>query len=86
MLNCELFCLTLLFALDPETAFLRRSSATKLDRLERAGEAFFKRARDGYDLLADTNPQRIKRIDASHDVETITREACAYIDKLLSGR
>lgn len=78
--------LTLLFALDPETAFLRRSSATKLDRLERAGEAFFKRARDGYDLLADTNPQRIKRIDASHDVETITREACAYIDKLLSGR
>lgn len=78
--------LTLLFALDPETAFLRRSSATKLDRLERAGEAFFKRTRDGYDLLADMYPQRIRRIDASHDVETIAREACAYIDKLLSGR
>ncbi len=78
--------LTLLFALDPETAFLRRSSATKLDRLERSGEAFFKRTRDGYDLLADMYPQRIRRIDASHDVETIAREACAYIDKLLSGR
>lgn len=78
--------LTLLFALDPRTAFLRRNAATKLDRLERAGEAFFMRVRDGYDLLAETNPQRIKRIDASHDIETVTREACAHIDRLLSGR
>ena len=50
------------------------------------GEAFFMRVRDGYDLLAETNPQRIKRIDASHDIETVTREACAHIDRLLSGR
>lgn len=78
--------LTLLFVVDPQAAFLRRSSATKLDRLERAGEAFFLRVRDAYDLLADTEPQRIRRIDASRDIAEVTAEACGYLDKLLGGR
>ena len=78
--------LTLLFVVNPQAAFLRRSSATKLDRLERAGEAFFLRVRDAYDLLADTEPQRIRRIDASRDIAEVTAEACGYLDKLLGGR
>lgn len=78
--------LTLLFMVDARTAFLRRAAATKLDRLERAGEAFFQRVRDAYELLAETGAPRIRRIDASRPIAAVTEEACEAIDKLLAGR
>lgn len=78
--------LTILLMMDPQAAFLRRSSATALDRLERAGEAFFARVYDAYLTLARTYPERIRCISAQHDIETVTREAIKQVDRLLLSR
>ncbi len=78
--------LTLLLVVDAQTALLRRSSATKLDRIERAGEAFFQRVYDGFGQIAGSAPARVKCINAWQDIETVSREACAHIDRLLATR
>ena len=78
--------LTLLFAVDAQTAFLRRSSATKLDRLERAGEAFYQRVYDAYAQIAKAAGGRVRYIDARRSVEEVTAEACQQVDRLLASR
>lgn len=78
--------LTLLFVVDAQTAFLRRSSATKLDRLERAGEEFFQRVYDAYAKLAAADSARVRVIDARRGIEAVTADACALVDRLLSSR
>jgi dTMP kinase len=77
--------LTLLFVVDAQTAFLRRSSATNLDRLERAGELFFQRVYDAYAKIAQDSG-RVRCIDACRDIQTVTAEACASVDRLLASR
>lgn len=77
--------LTLLFVVDAQTALLRRSSATKLDRIERAGELFFKRVYDGYAKIAQ-DTARVRCIDACRDIETVAAEACAQAERLLASR
>lgn len=78
--------LTILLTLDAQAAFLRRNSATNLDRLERAGEAFFGRVWDGYAKLAATYPERIRCVNAQGTIEEVTREAVRQIDRLLNAR
>lgn len=78
--------LTVLLVMDAQTAFLRRSSATELDRLERAGEAFFGRVYDAYAKLAVADPERIRCIDAQRDIDAVTRDVIAEIDRLLRAR
>lgn len=77
--------LTLLFMIDAQTALLRRSSATKLDRLERSGEEFFSRVYDGYVKIAQDSA-RVRCIDACRSIELVTADACREIDRLLSSR
>lgn len=77
--------LTLLFVIDAQTALLRRSSATKLDRIERSGEEFFRRVYDGYAKIASENP-RVRCIDACRDTGLVTKDTCKQIDRLLSSR
>ena len=77
--------LTLLFVVDAQTALLRRSSATNLDRLERAGELFFQRVYDAYAKIAQDSA-RVRCIDACRDIQTVTAEACALVDRLLASR
>ncbi|GHU67559.1 hypothetical protein FACS1894184_07630 [Clostridia bacterium] len=67
--------LTLLFLMDPAASLLRRGSATRLDRLERAGEAFFTRVYDAFVAIQREEPDRVKFIDASQTVEQVTQEA-----------
>lgn len=78
--------LTLLFVVDAERALLRRSAATTLDRLERAGEAFFHRVYDAYARIAEMSGERVRCIDASRDIETVAKESCLHIDRLLASR
>ena len=78
--------LTLLFLVDARTAFLRRSNATALDRLERAGEAFFQRVYDAYARLAQSGGERFRCIDACRDIDAVTADACAHMDRLLAQR
>jgi len=77
--------LTLLFTVDAQTAFLRRSSATNLDRIERSGELFFQRVYDAYVKIAQDSA-RVRCIDACLDIESVTAEACAQVDRLLASR
>lgn len=77
--------LTLLFVIDAQTALLRRSSATKLDRLERAGEEFFRRVYDGYAQIA-RDSARVRCIDACREIDLVTKDACREIDRLLHTR
>jgi len=62
--------LTLLFDVTPETALARRhgrEAATQIsaDRIERAGEGFHARLREGFAALAKSEPERILTIDAN---------------------
>lgn len=78
--------LTLLFVVDARTGLLRRSSATALDRIERAGEAFFKRVYDAYAQIAAANASRVRCIDAYRGIEEVSAEACAQVERLLASR
>jgi dTMP kinase len=66
--------LSLVFLVDPVTALLRRGSATRLDRLERAGEAFFTRVYDSFVAIGREEPDRVKFIDASQTVGEVTAD------------
>ncbi|MDR1599901.1 MAG: dTMP kinase [Oscillospiraceae bacterium] len=72
--------LTLLFLMDPAASLLRRGSATRLDRLERAGEAFFTRVYDAFVAIGREEPDRVKFIDASQTVEDVTRDALGFAE------
>lgn len=78
--------LTVLLTMDAQAAFLRRNSATKLDRLERAGEAFFKRVYDAYAELAQAYPDRIRCVNGQNDIQTVTVDVLRQIDRLLATR
>ena len=62
--------LTILLDVTPETALARRrgreaATATAADRIERAGEVFHARLREGFLRLAEENPERIVTLDAN---------------------
>ncbi|MEG0766687.1 MAG: dTMP kinase [Clostridia bacterium] len=75
--------LTLLFMVDPSVALLRRRNATKLDRIERAGESFFQRVYDSFVAIARRSPERIRCIDASGSVEEVAAEVFQVVDQAL---
>ena len=71
--------LTLLLDVSPETALRRRqaresSTGTSADRIERAGEAFHARLRQGFAELAKAEPERILTIDANGTVDEVWEE------------
>ncbi|GHU77307.1 hypothetical protein AGMMS49992_24770 [Clostridia bacterium] len=72
--------LTLLFMVDPTTALLRRGIATRLDRMERAGEAFFQRVYDALVTIGREEPDRVKFVDASKPVEEVSRSVFALTE------
>jgi dTMP kinase len=77
---------TILFDLPVETG-LRRAidriarieSAPREDRFEQEDTAFHQKIRDGYLALAKDEPERLRVIDASRDVQMIHQEVCAII-------
>ena len=66
--------LTLLFDLPPETGFARIArSGRAADRLERESLDFHRSVREGYLRLAEREPARVVRIDASVPEEEVFR-------------
>jgi dTMP kinase len=69
--------------LDPALA-LARAGAT--DRMERAGLDFFRRVREGYLALAEAEPARVQRVDASGTPEDVFARMEPELTRLFAGR
>jgi dTMP kinase len=75
---------TLLLELDVAAALQRRSLRTgHPDRLELEREEFFRRVDDAYRMLADADPDRIRRLDASKPAAQVLDDALAALSDLL---
>lgn len=63
--------MTVLFDLDVETGLMRNRGANKIDRLELEDVEFHKKVRKGYLKILETEPERVKIVDASMQMEQI---------------
>ena len=72
--------------IDPEAGRARAAKAGELDRLELEKSDFHYRVYDGYRSLAEREPGRVKRIDASDTVENICRDIYSYLETLCEER
>lgn len=72
--------------IDPELGRERVSKDGEFDRLEMEKLDFHYRVYDGYKEMADNNPDRIKRIDASKSVDEISEDIGRYLSKLCNER
>ena len=70
--------LTLVFDLDPAVA-RRRSARLEEDRMEAKGEAFQQRVARGFRAIAKREPDRVKLVDASGDIECVFALALAQL-------
>jgi len=77
--------LTLLLDLDPETglARIRGNQNREVNRLDMEQLDFHRRVREGYRLLAERNPARIKVVDASRPLAEVAEEARKIISVVL---
>ena len=80
--------LTLLLVVPPGVSEERlRSRQSTLpfirDRIEEADLEFFERVAHGYEQIAAAEPQRVRKIDATGDVETVRREIWREVEKIL---
>ena len=68
--------LTLFFDVDVETGLRRITGrGEKLDRLDRENLAFHHKVHEGYMMVCERYPERIKIIDASQSVEKVEKDA-----------
>jgi len=63
----------------------RRNADQHGDRFERERESFFERVRRGYLEIAAAEPRRVKVIDASQEMEEVSRLLQAAVEDFLSG-
>lgn len=68
--------MTVLLDVDPATAEARMrrreaDTATSADRIELAGDDFHRRLREGFDEIARSEPDRVKRVDAGGTPEEV---------------
>ena len=80
-INCPIPDLTFLLDLDPLEGFNRKSE-DKMDRIESAGIDFFTRVRNGYLQQASKNTSRIKVIDASNNISSISDQILSYFNNI----
>jgi len=79
--------LTLLFDLDAETGLRRRqSSGCEWNRLDDYALAFHQRVRAGYLELAQAEPQRWVRLDATQDVAALEAAVWRVVGEKLAAR
>ena len=80
-LNCPIPNLTIIYDLDVNEGFKRKSDDV-IDRIESAGAEFFSDVRNGYLQLAN-NRSEVYVIDASRSVDQVTHETKKLIKELL---
>lgn len=76
--------LTILLDASPEVARARRSARGISDRFEAEEAAFFARVRQKYRAIAEREPQRVRRVDASGSLEEVQSALADLIDKILN--
>lgn len=77
--------LTLLLEVDRAESRRRMTEGAPLDRLESEKEDFFGRVQAGYEALAQAEPERIRRIDASRSIEEVFEEVRDAVEGLLDA-
>ncbi len=77
--------ITFLLDAPVEVAIERQQARGGADRFERERAAFFERVRQGYRDIAAAEPERVRIVDASGDVERVRQEIRATLDILLAG-
>jgi dTMP kinase len=78
--------LTILLDIDPEKGLQRRRSGGEWNRLDAYAVAFHKRVRQGYQELAQQEPERWTIIDASQPYEVVQDQIRQVILDRLPGR
>lgn len=78
--------LTILLDMETTSGIERARRGDKGDRLEKEGNFFHNRVREGYLRIAALEPERVKIVNASDSVDTITVTIRKYVDELLAGR
>lgn len=66
--------ITILLDIDAETGLTRNRGANKVDRLELENIDFHKKVREGYLKISREQPERIRVVDASGDIETVHKK------------
>ncbi len=77
--------LTLLLDLPVEIGLERAHKRSAADRFESEHRAFFKRVRAAYLEIAEREPGRVKRIDASAPLETVQARITRVLEAALSA-
>lgn len=72
--------------IDPAAGRERASRAGELDRLELEAVEFHYRVYEGYRRIAESEPERVKRIDATRPVDAISDEILAYLQELCRAK
>ena len=80
--NCPEPCLTFLLDISVQDGFERKVNDVK-DRIESAGNEFFKKVREGYLEIAKNNQNRIKVIDAMQSIDDINKSIIDHVNPLL---
>jgi len=81
-INCPEPCLTFLLDISVQDGFERKVNDVK-DRIESAGNEFFKKVREGYLEIANNNQNRIKVIDAMQSIDDINKSIIDHVKPLL---
>ena len=76
---------TFLFDLPVEQGLERAKERAKLDRFEFEDIAFHQRIRDAYLRVADNEPERIIRIDASRSIDQVSNEIIRHLSEKLEA-
>ena len=80
--DCPKPDLTFILDNSVESSFSRKSSDVK-DRIERSGESFFNKVRNGYLNIAENNKDYVKVIDASNNIDIIYQHIIKHVNELL---
>ncbi len=75
--------ITFFMDVDPELALKRRYDNSQPDRLELESMAFHRKVYDGYVLLCDQYPDRIKRISGMEGIEASFSQIRSYMNAFL---
>ncbi|MDA7701930.1 dTMP kinase [Gammaproteobacteria bacterium] len=81
-INCPEPRLTFLLDISVQDGFERKVNDVK-DRIESAGNEFFKNVREGYLEIANNNQNRIKVIDAMQSIDDINKSIIDHVKPLL---
>lgn len=73
--------LTLIYDVDIDTALKRRGDDR--DRMEQAGKDFQKKVQQGYKKIADSEPERVKIIDATESIDAVFENTKKIVEQLI---